>query len=913
VIIVLVLGLSITFLGLFPINWGIDLRGGYTVSYLVEPEPEADGTATPVPEQLVGNTIRIMSKRVNKLGLKDIKILPEGRDRIKVQIPGADQAEANRIKDVLTALGRLELRIVATEAELSQQGVNLATERERRLAMEQEAAELAALGKAGPVYTGPEGDAGNLFRWYYYDDEVARERGRDGLYVKKGDEFVIRGDEIRSVSPALDQQQRLAVGFDIKSESVGKMQALTRNNLGRGLAIVLNDRVNSAPTIEDEISTGGIIRGGGINGFTRQEVDDLIATLQSGSLEIKPRLLSEDLIGPTLGEDAIRRGGIALMVGLAAVFVFMLVYYQVAGIIACLGLGMTLVIMLGVLTLLGATLTLPGIAGIVLTVGMAVDANILIFERIREEKQKGKTLLQSVKTGYEQAFRAIFDSNLTTFATAMILFSVGTEVIKGFGITLAIGIGSSMFSALFVTKTVFLFLVQKGVIQKLSMLRLIGVPKIPFLRYAGPAGIISVLFVIAGLAVFFSRGDEKYSIDFTGGEVVQVSLREPTPIQEMRQLISGIQENGVAKYPDAEVVSILVPGLEGGISTRFEISSKVDDAHALAFREDVLATLEDRLLPQGIPSIEKIPDEGAPGVPPELAGGFRLTLTLPPDVPEAEVRERFESVELDSSSLVVTPDEEATARLGGDWAVWTVMGRPTRPGLDETTLTAQIHQGFVGDQRGPLFPEPIPKSVTIGSVVAKDLKNKAIIAIFLSLVFMVFYIRIRFHEYKYGIAATLCLVHDVVVTLGFCVFFNWVGLVDVQISYAIIAVFLTIVGYSLNDTIVIFDRVRENMKRAKGDFTETVNGSINQTLSRTLLTSLTTLFVVVVLFVVNYGQKSQLEGFAFALIIGVVSGTYSTVYVASPVVVWLRAYVQRREAKKRQIASNAPAKAGSKQ
>jgi len=905
-----VAGLSVAFLGLFPINWGIDLKGGYTVSYLIQPDQEAVQASQ--LSNLVDNTIKIMSKRVNKLGLKDIKILAEGSDRIKIQIPGADQAEANRIKAVLTALGKLELRLVATEAELRTAGVDLEKERERRVAMEEESARLAALGKAGPVYTGPEGAAGDLFRWYYYEPAEAQQRGVKGLYVKLGDQFVIRGDEIRGVGPDLDPQQRLCVRFAIKTESVGKMGELTRKNIGRSLAIILNGEVNSAPTIEDEISTGGIIRGGGVSGFTSQEVNDLIATLQSGSLEIKPQLLSEDLIGPTLGEDAIRRGGIALGIGLASVFAFMIVYYHFAGIVATIGLVMTLVSMLGALTLLGATLTLPGIAGIVLTVGMAVDANILIFERIREERDKGKTLLQSVKSGYEQAFSAIFDSNITTLATALILFWVGTEVIKGFGITLALGILFSMFSALFVTKTIFVFLVQKGWVRKLTMLRLIGVPNFPFFRIAVPAVTISILFVAAGLAVFFSRGTDKYSIDFTGGEVVQVGLREPLNIQEVRQIVASIDDQGAEKYPDAEVVSILEPGFDRGMSTRFEISSKVDEAHAQEFRDDIIHVLSDKLLPEGVPYIHAIPEQGLAGIPPEYNGGFRFGLTLPSEIPESEVRERLQSVELDQSSLSVTTDDAASAKLGADWNVYTILGRPTRPGLDEATLTAQVHQAFVGKQRRPLFPEPIPKSVTIGSVVAKDLKNKAIIAMFLSLVFMILYIRIRFHQYKYGIAATICLVHDVIVTLGFCVFFNWIGIVDVKISYAIIAVFLTIVGYSLNDTIVIFDRVRENQPKMKVSFMELINASINQTLSRTLLTSLTTLFVVIVLFVVNYGQKSALEGFSFALIVGVVSGTYSTIYVASPIVIWLKNYLDRKEQARRALEQKGTAKANAR-
>jgi len=885
-----VVGLCIFFLVLFDFNYGIDLRGGYTVSYgLTEEEGAPEDRATGQVDK-VDSTIAVMKRRVDRLGLLQIKFIPEGSDRIKIQIPGADQAEADRIKSVLTQLGNLELRLVATEAELQRAGIDLAAEEARRKQMEETARERWEKGLASEWYEGPAGPAGDQFRWYYYEDESRKPleppSGR-GAYVKQGDAFGIGGDQIASVYSTQDERGFTAVGFSIKAQARGAMSSLTRGNIGRNLAIILNGEINSAPVIEDELDTGGIIKGGPM-GYERQEAEDLIATLRSGSLEFKPVLLSEDLIGPTLGEDAIRRGGLAMIVGLGAILVFMLVYYRLAGVIANIALGLTLLILLGTMLLFSATLTLPGIAGIVLTVGMAVDANILIFERIREERSKGKTLLQSVRNGYEQAFRAIFDSNVTTLATALILVVVGTEVIKGFGVTLAIGIASSMFSALFATKTIFLWLVQKGVLKDISMMRIIGEPKIEFLRYTRIATVVSVLLVVGGLAVFFSRGDDKYAIDFTGGEVVQVSLRAPIPIEEMKNRIAGISDpSGGPRYPDAEVVSILVPGEDRGTSSRFEISTKVEAEAADELKEDIRTALGDDLLPEGIPYIERLEGEDAPE---GFGRGFRFGLILPADLDEASIRSHLERVHLDQQKLVIERQAERGDKLGEEWSAWQVLGRPTQPDLDPEQLSSEVRKAF--DDVG--FPEPIPKATTIGKIVAKDLKNKAILAIILSLIFMIYYIRIRFHEYRYGFAAALCLVHDVVITLGACVLFNAMGIVDVKISYAIIAVFLTIVGYSLNDTIVIFDRVRENLKRAKGSFADTINRSINQTLSRTILTSLTTLFVVLVLLAVNYRQKSELEGFAFALLVGILSGTYSTIYVASPVVVRIGKYVEAR-------------------
>lgn len=899
----LVVGLSVLFLAIFDFNWGIDLKGGYTVTYGLD-EPADDETAedqstgAPAADR-VSSTIKVMQKRVNRLGLADIKFVPEGSDRIKVQLPGADQAEANRIKDVLTQLGQLELRIVASEAELQRAGVDLVAERVRREAMETEGAELAAQGNASPVYAGPEGAAGQQFAWRYTskaDEDGDGVPSGPGDYIKLGDDQGMAGSDISRVYSTRDNETGYpAVGFGIKPQSRGKMSQLTRTNRERQLAIILNGRIDSSPVIQNELSDGGIIRGGA-GGFQPDEVEELIATLQSGSLDFKPELLSEDLIGPTLGEDAIRRGGLAMIIGLAAIALFMLVHYRLAGIIANLALILTLLIMLGALLLFSATLTLPGIAGIVLTVGMAVDANILIFERIREERDKGKTLIQSVKNGYEQAFRAIFDSNVTTLATAIILVLVGTEIIKGFGVTLALGIVSSMFSALFATKTIFLWMIQKGMLKDLSMMRLIGTPKIDFLRFTGPATILSIVLVIGGLAIFFSRGDDKYSIDFTGGGVVQVRLQEAIPLSDLKDRIATLtDENGQPKYPDADVRTILVGGEERGTSSRFEITSKIEAQDADSLKEDLRRILADDLLPEGIPYVEQIgeTDESADEA---LRGGYRIGLTLPDTVDEATIRDRMRSVHLAADTLRVESDPGRAGNLADNWKPWRISGRATLPNLDEDALTTEIHKAFVGTNNEALFPEPIPKATTIGKVVAKDLKNKAIIAMFLSLVFMIYYIRIRFHEYRYGLAAAVCLVHDVIVTLGICVLFNSLGLVDVKISYAIIAVFLTIVGYSLNDTIVIFDRVRENLHRPKGTFAETINHSINQTLSRTILTSLTTLFVVIVLFALNYGQKSDLEGFAFALIIGILSGTYSTIYVASPVVIRIGKYLEAKKA-----------------
>jgi len=307
------------------------------------------------------------------------------------------------------------------------------------------------------------------------------------------------------------------VGFAFKPGREADFAEFTAAHINKAMAIVLDGQINSAPVIQGEISGPGIISGPQPTGFTRIEQTNLLTVLRSGSLDVKPVMLSLNTIGPTLGENSIERGEIAALIGGALVLVFMVGYYFFAGVLATITLMVNLLLLLGIMAFLEATMTLPGIAGIVLTVGMAVDANILIYERIREEKKKGKTLLQAVKNGFERAFVTIVDANVTTFITGFILYKVGTGPVQGFAATLMIGICTSLFSALLVSKVMFAILLERGWLKQVRMLRILESPSFDFMRLKTAAVTLSVIAVLVSLALFGASDSGKYGLDFTGG------------------------------------------------------------------------------------------------------------------------------------------------------------------------------------------------------------------------------------------------------------------------------------------------------------------------------------------------------------------------------------------------------------
>ncbi len=858
-----------------PTSYGTDLQGGSVLHYKV-----AD------PKQLE-DTIAVMQQRVDGLGIKEMEFSAFGSDEIKIQIPGVDQADVEFIQTTLTQLGKLEWAIVATPSEMQEDGIDVDAEKKAREDHEKTVEEKKADGIPIPPYAGPR-DKG--YAWFYFDEKQGG-AANDGLFVKFRDEFKIDGSMLQAIGEGQGDFGSRTVAFSMTAAGRQKFADLTEANVGREMAIILNGKIHSAPNIDSRIDGDGQIRGGP-TGWTDQELRGLIATLKAGSLSTEVTLQSKDVLGPTLGEEAIRRGYVAIGIGAALVVVFMQAYYLLGGLIANLALILNLVFILATLKLFGGTLTLPGIAGIILTVGMAVDTNILILERIREERRKGKTLLQAVSNGYDRVFTTVFDANVTTLITGFILFWVGTGPLRGFAVTLIMGIVWSMFTGLWMTKLITGSLVKAGKIKNLRMLELIKVPRIEFSRFTKPCFAFSIALIVAGVGFFVVRDPkEKYDLDFSGGALVRINLKEEVETREVKRRLES-------SYPEVVVLTIGSGGsLPQGKSTQFELQAQAaEEGEVAKFRDAVAKAFGDLLVPEGIQNLKTLSAEEAEEASPGLGfdqGALSLRVNLDEPAAGDAVREGLVAAGFDK--FVLDPSGPATART------FEVVG--TMHGSHDSTseFRQAISQGL---KRNSLaLSDPWPKSDFVGPKVVKDLKGKAILATVLSLVLILIYVKIRFKEFAYGIGAVAALAHDVLVPLGIITFLDHFHIIDAKINLAMVAAFLTIVGYSINDTIVIFDRVRENKNKALGGFRQLIDESLNQTLSRTIYTAVTVFLVVTTLFIVNFGTKSVLEGFSFALILGTVSGTYSTIYIACPITTW----IHDREQRKHGAAGAAPA------
>ena len=488
--------------------------------------------------------------------------------------------------------------------------------------------------------------------------------------------------------------------------------------------------------------------------------------LRAGALPAPIAIEEERTVGPTLGKDSIRAGLLATAVGGALVVVFMVGYYLLAGVIAVVALLLNLLLIVGGLGYLHATLTLPGIAGMILTLGMAVDANVLIYERIREELRAGRPMSLAITAGYEKAFSAIFDSNLTTVIAAVFLYWFGTGPIRGFATTLTIGLSASMFTAIFVTRIIFDWWLGLGALKRLPMLQFIGETKIDFVAKRYVCYALSLLIVGAGVVAFIVRGDQRYGIDFTGGLLQEYRLAKPVAAEQLRATLRKV-------------------GLGDAVIQQF-------------------------------------------GSPTDW-------LLRTPDDTEAEIQ---------------ATTSRAREAINADYA-------------DASPELVRLEQ--------------------VGPTVGAILREKAWMAIAWSMVGILLYVAVRFKHFDFAAAGVIALIHDVVVAAGaLC-------LLGRQIDMTVVAALLTIAGFSINDTIVIYDRVRENMRlNRKLGLAEVINLSVNETLGRTLLTSLTVIFEVLALW--RFGGE-VLRDFSICLLFGFISGVYSTVYIASALVItWRRLF-----------------------
>ncbi|MBM3985917.1 MAG: protein translocase subunit SecD, partial [Planctomycetes bacterium] len=658
----------------------------------------------------------------------------------------------------------------------------------------------------------------------------------------------------------------------------------SEENIGQSIAILLDERVAQAPAvIQDRLDGSFVIESNQIGGFSEREIRDYLTVIRSGSLQMKPRLLYENTIGPSLGESAIKAGSNAALISLFITIAFMAAYYRWHGLHASITLLANMLLLGGLLAFLGATITLPGLAGLILTFGMAIDANILIYERMREEKERAHSPGQVIKLGFDKALSTIIDSNLTSFITALILYKLGSGPVRGFAVVLMLGLVTSVWAALVVGRLAYDLLLESGRLKAIgSMARWIPADThVGFMRTAGTCLRVSGVAVVGSLVVFFAADPSKYGLDFVGGYKAQVRLAQAATQGEIKGRIDAV-------FPGAQVVSVADPDAAAGEGTRqFLIKIKDIDRPARAAdegQEDLRARFE-----------QPVREALAGLLLPDFVSGLALEEQADASTTLVQGTLHFEG-EADPAAVAaaLTTLAGAETSAAGPGAV---AFRGTQPGVGlQPQVVAQRLKSQLEDVPGlPRPSEPLVESTTIGGRVGGDLRDSAIRALLISFAAMVVYIRLRFREYSYGLAAVIALVHDVIITLGMVMLARQAGLVDLELDLTMIAVFLTIIGYSINDKIVVFDRVRENLPRMNRPLVEVLDVSMNQVLARTLLTSSTMMLSLLVIFFMNKGQQNLLEGFAFAMIVGVVVGTYSSIYVASPVLVMLDKRRRERE------------------
>jgi len=808
-------------------------------------------------------------------------IAPNGRQaggRLQAHEAGATVvlAKDDAFRAAIESLGELAFRIVMDQAQLSARGIDTDETAERQKmeswAEANPGAPLVAFNRLAPEDGGPDPS----IEWYPLRpqteaDELRTEAQRaTPVFRPTGPDDDFRGGDLSRVYPTVDSLGFPAVGFELRPARQSDFGKFTGDNQSRFMAIVLNEEVTSAPRIEQRLIGGGIIRGR----FTNQEVRDLMTVLRSGSLKIKPQLEYDERVGATLGDDYVRRGFLSAVLAVIAVLAFMAVYYRRLGVFAAVSLATSFLLLMGGLSFLDATLTLPGIAGIILTIGMAVDANILIFDRIREELDKGRNIKQAAKNGFDLALSAIMDANITTFLTAVILYQVGTGPVRGFAVTLMVGIVTSVFAALVVTRVlVHMSLVRKA--KSFAMGTWMVTANYRFLSKTRVAVVFSALACVASVAEFvITPKSEKLGIDFMGGAEAQLRTAEPQSVEVLRTALASI---GGGIGASAEVKPVLSSAASGGY-TAFRATFKET---GIGGDSDVRALLTESL--EGLlledPVEARVTDEGS-------TARVELTLFFQEGHPTSDIAARLEEVGL--SAVQVEQTERANVYSA---TATTTFGR------EENEVVGAVEGAFTGatDPTGAAYKlaQAIPSYSQVGPQVVGELRDKALLSLAISLFAVVLYIRVRFAEYSYGFAAVIAVFHDVLVTLGALTLGNHFGLLNGEMNLPMIAAFLTIIGYSLNDTIVIFDRVRENLPRMKAPLSEVLDVSINQTLSRTILTSFTTFIAVAILYGFNFGTGNTLESFSFAMMVGIVTGTYSTIYIANPILLWLESRAGR--------------------
>ncbi|MFB9864992.1 protein translocase subunit SecDF [Rufibacter immobilis] len=592
----------------------------------------------------------------------------------------------------------------------------------------------------------------------------AIKKGRDG-------KAPLSGEYIADARQDYDQTGRPEITMSMNAAGSKKWQRLTGDNIGRQVAIVLDDYVYSAPVVQSEIAGGNSSISGS---FTIEEAQDLANILKAGKMPAPTRIVEEAIVGPSLGQEAINQGLISSLAGMGLVVLFMFAYYSKGGLVANIALFFNIFFIIGILAQFGTALTLPGIAGMVLTMGMSVDANVLIFERIKEEMAAGLGIREAIQRGYSKAFSSIFDSNVTTLLAGIILYFFGSGPVKGFAITLMIGIATSFFSAVFISRLLVEWMTSGKDPKKLSLETPLSRNwfkniKFDVLGNRKKAYIISTLFILFGIAAIFIKGELPLGVDFKGGRSYVVNFNAPVPASDVR--------------------------------------SALDDEF-----------------------------EGAGTEVKTYGAANRLRVT----------------------TSYIAEDESTQA--------------------DEKVQAALVK----GLQEYSAQNPTIVSSAKVGATMADDIQKTAVIAVLLSFAGIFLYLAFRFSRWQYSLGGVIALIHDVLVVFSAFTIANLFG-VSFEMDQVFIASILTIIGYSINDTVVVFDRIREyTQENPRIKFRDIVNPALNSTFSRTIITNLTVLLVVIVLFV--FGGET-LRGFSFAMLVGSLTGTYSTLFIAAPIVV----------------------------
>ena len=718
------------------IKLGLDLQGG--TSYLVQ----MDTNSVPTPTNGVSRAseisgalsqaVEVLRTRVDNLGVAEPIIEPVGENQILVQLPGLSESVKEEARTDISKAAYLEFRMVHDDSR-------------------------TILENHEPIPPG-----------YEVLQSVEMAPGQtvpDKFVVSKYPVDNLAGDFVQSAHVVSDNMGRPQIEFTLTAEGAKEFAAVTtqyspdaQTGQKHFMAIVLDGVLQSAPYINGPIVDGSCEITGQ---FSDEEAQNLASVLQN-PLRLPVRIISSYDVAPTLGADSIHSGMMASIWAVIGVAAFMLFYYRWAGMTANVALVVNIIILLGAMCGKGATLTLPGIAGIVLTIGMAVDANVLIYERLREELDKGKSLRGAIAAGYGRAFATIFDSHVTTLISSIILIIFGSGEIRGFGVTLTIGVAASLFTALVVTRIIFNFLLDNNLIKTVSMAHIIKSANIKFMSLAKPLFIATCIFAVAAPVVGgVTLGHKLFGVDFRGGDATTFTFSQQVDIDKVRAALAAVGQK------DAQI------------------------------------------------QYEK-----------ELAGG------------------------------------QQKLRVAG-----------------ESGSASKIEQALETS-----FPDAHFKPVEeqeVGAIVGAQLEDKAVIACMFAMLGILFYVAIRY-EFTFALGAIIAVAHDILVTIGcYCIASAISGR---QFNQTVVAALLTIIGFSINDKVVIFDRIRENLKLGvRGTFQEVIDQALNQTLSRTIITSGTVFLATLALYIFGGGE---INDFAYTFLVGIITGTYSSIYIATPFVLW---------------------------